>query len=195
MKLIRNTGDDRVIEVVREKAPASGQLDIVTSSLSLFAFAELAKASRLPRARLLLPKEGADLGLLGDDTDRPARNQLRGRWLARTCARWLESNVEVRRALDAVPQGALVVRDVDGQPIQSVLGSFGLSTQGLGITAGNPLSLVAGIANLLGQYGETLKAGMVLMTGSIVSALPVEKGDHVDVEFTRLGRVGARFAA
>ena len=60
---------------------------------------------------------------------------------------------------------------------------------------GNPLNLVATIANTLGEYGETLKAGMVLMTGSIVSALPVAPGDDVNIEFTRLGRVTARFVA
>lgn len=59
---------------------------------------------------------------------------------------------------------------------------------------GNPLNLVAVIANKIGAYGGTLKAGMVLMTGSIVSALPVSPGDDVSVEFTRLGRVNARFA-
>lgn len=58
---------------------------------------------------------------------------------------------------------------------------------------GNPLDLVAIIANTIGRYGETLKAGMVLMTGSIVSALPVKAGDEVSIAFTRLGRVRARF--
>jgi 2-keto-4-pentenoate hydratase len=58
---------------------------------------------------------------------------------------------------------------------------------------GNPLDLVATIANTIGEHGETLKAGMVLMTGSIVSALPVASGDFVDIEFTRIGRVTARF--
>ena len=58
---------------------------------------------------------------------------------------------------------------------------------------GNPLSLVAVIANKIGAYGEMLKAGMVLMTGSIVSAIPVAPGDDLCVEFTRIGRVTARF--
>lgn len=60
---------------------------------------------------------------------------------------------------------------------------------------GNPLDLVATIANVVGEHGETLKAGMVLMTGSIISALPVKAGDDVLIEFTRLGRVTARFSA
>jgi hypothetical protein len=39
-------------------------------------------------------------------------------------------------------KGALVVRDGDGRPQQAVLGSFSFSTDGLGITPGNPLSLI-----------------------------------------------------
>ena len=58
---------------------------------------------------------------------------------------------------------------------------------------GNPLSLVAVIANKIGAYGEMLKAGMVLMTGSIVTAMPVVPGDDLCVEFTRIGRLSARF--
>lgn len=59
---------------------------------------------------------------------------------------------------------------------------------------GDPLSLVAIIANKIGQYGGALKAGMFLMTGSIVSALPVSPGDDLVVEFTRLGNVSVRFS-
>jgi 2-keto-4-pentenoate hydratase len=58
---------------------------------------------------------------------------------------------------------------------------------------GNPLALVSIIANKIGAFGETLKAGMILMTGSIVTAMPVVSGDDLDVEFTRIGRVRARF--
>jgi 2-keto-4-pentenoate hydratase len=58
---------------------------------------------------------------------------------------------------------------------------------------GDPLNLVAIIANLLGRYGASLKAGMVLMTGSVTKAVTAAPGDRVDIEFTRLGRIGARF--
>lgn len=58
---------------------------------------------------------------------------------------------------------------------------------------GNPLSLVAIIANKIGAYGEMLKAGMVLMTGSIVTAMPVVPGDDLTVEFTRIGNLNTRF--
>jgi 2-keto-4-pentenoate hydratase len=60
---------------------------------------------------------------------------------------------------------------------------------------GNPLHAVALVANKIGAAGGTLKAGMVVMTGSLIANLPVAPGDHLQVEFTRLGRVQARFVA
>ena len=60
---------------------------------------------------------------------------------------------------------------------------------------GDPLSLVAVIANKIGDYGEMLEAGMILMTGSIVTATPVKPGDDLTVEFTRIGSLHARFTA
>ena len=42
---------------------------------------------------------------------------------------------------------------------------------------GDPHS-VAFMANKLAEYGRELKAGMVLMTGSIVASIPLEVGDH-----------------
>src|SRR5690606_9435642 len=60
----------------------------------------------------------------------------------------------VRRAASSVPQGTLVVRDSAGRPSQAVLGSLGFSTDGLGTTPGNPLSLI--------QASETPEESLLL---------------------------------
>ena len=87
MKLLRNTGTERVIDLVRPWLVHGNQLDVVTSSLSLFAYSEiLGELGKLQSTRLLMPAEDADLGLLGVDADRGARNRLQSRWLARRCA-------------------------------------------------------------------------------------------------------------
>ena len=143
MRLIRNTGSDRVIDLVREGLKPGDQLDAMTASLSLFAFeALLGEMSRLSSIRLLLPRAGADLSMLGEEADRGARNQLRIRWLAARCVDWLQAKAEIRRASGSVPQGTVVIRDPDGQPRHIALGSLGLSTDGLGVSAGNPLGLI-----------------------------------------------------
>jgi 2-keto-4-pentenoate hydratase len=58
---------------------------------------------------------------------------------------------------------------------------------------GDPVLSVVFMANQLAEQGESLKAGMVLLTGSIVPSIPVRAGDWVRVEFTRLGEIGAAF--
>ncbi len=155
MKIIRNAGAERVIDLVRPQMQAGYRLDAVTPALSLFAFAELMKeAVRLDSARLLLPQEGMDLASLGGENDRAARNQLRTRWLAKRFAEWLRTKVEVRRAVGTVPQSAMVLRDTQDQPQRVILGSFAFSTEGLGTTPGNPLSLI--------QASETAEESQLL---------------------------------
>ncbi len=58
---------------------------------------------------------------------------------------------------------------------------------------GDPLHAVVFIANKLAELGLSLKASMVLMTGSIVPSVVVRPGDEVQVDFTRLGQVRVRF--
>jgi superfamily II DNA or RNA helicase len=148
MKLIHNIGKERVIDFIRPWLKPGNHLDMVTPLFSLFAVAELFEgSSALAKTRLILPPEGADLALLGGKADRAARNRLQLRWLAKRCAAWLERMVEVRRAGAAVPQGAVVVRDRETQPRQVLLGSFSFSTDGLGITPGNPLNLIQASEN------------------------------------------------
>jgi hypothetical protein len=143
LKLISNTGQDRVVDLIRPRLRSGAQLDMATDAFSLFAFAELASSLRqIGRVRLLLPPGDSPTGLLGTEQDRAARNRLQTHWLARRCAAWLNANGEVRSADGTVPQGAIVVRDSDGEPQQGVLGSFAFGTDGLGITPGNPLSLI-----------------------------------------------------
>lgn len=143
MRLVRNTGNDRVIDLVRPLLSAGQEVGVVSAVLSTFAFAELRTALQsIERCQLVLPPEGSDLQLSGSAADRPARNQLQGRWLAGQLAQWLESKVEVRCATTAVPQGAMVIRDAGDRPLQALLGSLAFSSDGLGVTPGNPLSLI-----------------------------------------------------
>lgn len=143
MKFISNTGSERVIDLLKTGLAQGTRLDLATSSLSLFAFANLInELAGLSKTRLLLPPEDADLHLLGSEADRAARNRLQTRWLAKCCADWIARATDPRRASGAVPQGAVVLRDREGDPQQVILGSFGFTTEGLGITPGNPLSLI-----------------------------------------------------
>ena len=152
MKFVSNAGTDRVVDLVRPWLKPNHQLDVVSPSFSLFAFAEiLADVPRLANSRLVVPpqrsQDGAisvheQLGLLGTKADRAARNKLQAPWLARKFSTWLDAKAQVRHASGSIPQGTMVLRDDQGIAQQAVLGSFAFSTEGLGITPGNPLSLI-----------------------------------------------------
>lgn len=143
MRLVSNTGTDRIIDLLRSGLTAGSELDAVTPTLSIFAFAEILRESiALARCRLLLPPASAELELLGSNADRAARNRLQTAWLARRLSEWLQDKAEIRRAVSNVPQGAFVLRDRAGQPLHALLGSLAFSTDGLGLTPGNPLSVI-----------------------------------------------------
>ena len=138
MRIIHNTGTERVIDLVRPWLKSGHQLDVVTSSLSLFAYSEvLDELSQLAKVRLVLPAPGSDLAILGSEAARAARNRLQARWLARCCAEWIENKVDLRLANGPVPQGAVLIRDGEARLRQAILGSFSFSTQGLGTTPGS----------------------------------------------------------
>ena len=142
MRVIVNTGSDRVVDLMRPWLKPDHQLDMVSPSLSLFAFEELqADLQQLGTARLILPKGTEAICLLGQEADRSARNRLRAQWLAKSLGTWIREKAELRCAKAAVPQGAVVLRDTHA-PKQAILGSFAFSTDGLGMTPGNPLNLI-----------------------------------------------------
>src|SRR5207247_388976 len=59
---------------------------------------------------------------------------------------------------------------------------------------GNPLNSLAWVANHLGARGLALKAGDLVMSGSVSMLLRPKAGDTVRATFTRLGSVAVRFA-
>ena len=68
MRLVRNTGNDRVIDLVRPLLGTGKEAGIVSAALSTFAFAELLSGLQaIDRCQLVLPPEGSDLQLLGSD--------------------------------------------------------------------------------------------------------------------------------
>ena len=92
MRIVTNTGADRVIDLMLPEMKPGHRLDAVTSALSLFAYAAaMSESNQLEKARLLLPRDDIDLERLGSEADRTARNQLQTRWLAKRFAEWLRA--------------------------------------------------------------------------------------------------------
>ena len=72
MRLIKNTGSDRVVDELRACLAAGSRLDFASPGFSLYAYAELKDLlDKLGNSRLVLPSaKGGDLTLLGNDSDR-----------------------------------------------------------------------------------------------------------------------------
>jgi 2-keto-4-pentenoate hydratase len=59
---------------------------------------------------------------------------------------------------------------------------------------GDPVDLALHVATVVGEAGETLRAGEVVICGSVVPALGVAPGDTVEVQLDPLGTLTVSFA-
>jgi hypothetical protein len=167
MKLVRNTGSDRVIDELRQSLLPQSSLDMASPAFSLFAYAELRQLlEKLDASRLVLPAANDnDLGLTGTDSDCAFRNRLQVRWLARECARWIQKQVEVRGAPASLPQSILIAGKPESDLHRVITGNCAFTTEGLGITPGNQFSLIqcserAEESALLGMWFTNLWNGL-----------------------------------
>jgi hypothetical protein len=143
MRLLRNSGTDRGIDLLRDWLTSGTRVDVVSPSFSLWAFAELKDVlDRVDRCRLLLGEpDSIAPSLLGADCDIAFRGQLQGRWLARTAADWIGKKAEIRNARKAPPQSLIFVRG-NPSPGRAMMGTCSFTTEGLGLTPGGRLGLV-----------------------------------------------------
>jgi SNF2 family DNA or RNA helicase len=144
MRLIKNTGNDRVVDELRACLVEGAHLDFASPGFSLFAYAELKDLlEKLGNSRLVLPSDaGGDLNLLGNDADRSFRNQLQTRSLARQCAEWIRNNCQVRQAPEILPQSTIITSHSDVSLQRVITGSCPFTTDGLGLTPGNKFNLI-----------------------------------------------------
>ncbi|WP_312957452.1 2-oxopent-4-enoate hydratase [Stutzerimonas nitrititolerans] len=86
------------------------------------------------------------------------------------------------RRVDLVTCGMLVEKN--GQLLSTGAGAAAL---------GSPVNCVAWLANTLGHFGISLKAGEVILSGSLVPLEPVKPGDFMRVEIGGIGSASVRF--
>jgi 2-keto-4-pentenoate hydratase len=95
----------------------------------------------------------------------------------------------------AVVSGQLVpLAGLDPRLIGMTLSRNGeLADTGAGAAAlGDPLAVVAWLANTLGEHGVALEPGHLVMTGALHAAVEMAAGDVFRAEFDRLGPVSVR---
>ncbi len=97
----------------------------------------------------------------------------------------------------AISDDVVALDDLDVRLIGMVLTRNGaLVDTGAGAAAlGNPLAVVAWLANTLAADGVALEPGHVIMTGALHAAVPMRAGEEYLAEFDRLGSVGISVVA
>lgn len=86
------------------------------------------------------------------------------------------------RALDFVTCGMVVWKN--GEVLSTGAGAAAL---------GSPLNCVAWLANTLGERGESLHAGELILSGSLVPLEPVRAGDLMHLRIAGIGEASVRF--
>ena len=82
--------------------------------------------------------------------------------------------------------------DVAAHPVAgSVRGKLEREGRGSNVLAG-PLDALTWLTNELSGLGLTLKANEVVTTGTCMTPLPIDRGEVVEANFGKLGRVSVR---
>lgn len=98
--------------------------------------------------------------------------------------------------------GLFVLGDRAVSPTQVDLATCGMVVEkngsiistGAGAAAlGSPVNCVVWLANTLGHFGIPLKAGEVILSGSLVPLEPVQAGDFMSVSIGGIGNASVRF--
>jgi 2-oxopent-4-enoate/cis-2-oxohex-4-enoate hydratase len=98
--------------------------------------------------------------------------------------------------------GAIVLGDKSVSPLDIDLSTCGIVVSlngqvvstGAGAAAmGSPVNAVTWLANTLGAYGIKLKAGDVILSGSLVPLQSVKPGDSMHMEIGGIGQASVRF--
>ncbi|MBO0820057.1 MAG: 2-keto-4-pentenoate hydratase [Nocardiopsaceae bacterium] len=62
------------------------------------------------------------------------------------------------------------------------------------VLGGSPVNALVWLANVLGERGVSLKAGHVVLPGSVTAAIPIAPGDTISAVFDRIGTVAITFS-
>lgn len=142
MKLIKNTGADRVVDELRPALRPGSGFDLASPSLSLFAFGELhSLLAKVGQARLVLSSSAAHpCALIGDASERSYRNRLSSFATARRLAEWMLAGHQVKLAPKPLPQSFIAVSNSPHSHV--ITGACPFVTDGLGLTPSDQFGLV-----------------------------------------------------
>lgn len=172
----------------------------------------LNNGSKVPFDRLIQPKaEGEIAFVLKKDLVGPgisAADVLAAVEGVMTCIEIVDSridnwNIKIQDTIaDNASCGVYVLgdrlvdpRDLDLATCGMVLEKNGdiVCTGAGAATMGSPVNAVVWLANTLGRYGIPLKAGEVILSGSLAAMVPVTQGDFLRVTIGGIGSCSVKF--
>jgi 2-keto-4-pentenoate hydratase len=111
-----------------------------------------------------------------------------------------EGEVEEILAGDIFHRHVVLGPPVADVPLDDLRGAIVLGDEGQYVgdplaLVGDPIAALAHLATHLAAFGETVRAGDVLITGSIVPALAVAAGQRLEYRLEPLGELTLRFVA
>jgi len=141
MRLLKNTGSDRVLDFLTNSNLKGSNVQWLTSAISIYGL-ELIKTliGELGSLELTISNLPSIEELQGSKADRNTRHRLIDRRLSKSLGEWLNSNSSIRKAPSPVVQDAVVVSSKES--FSAIVGSFSLTTAGLGLNGASGLSMV-----------------------------------------------------
>jgi 2-keto-4-pentenoate hydratase len=106
----------------------------------------------------------------------------------------LADNAQQRSVVLGEPVALTPARQLDQVEARVELNGSIVATGVGAAVLDHPLNSVAWLARKLGEYGRSLRAGEVVMTGSLVRQFPLALGDRVWASFSGVGTVEVRVA-
>ncbi len=178
----------------------------------LFKSQQISTGTTVPLSRLIHPKVECEIAfILGRDLSGPGATAEEALEAARSVTASIEINdsrtrgwqigtreviadngVAARFLLGDV---VLDARDLDLRMVKVVMEKNGeeiARSTGAAIL-GNPAESLAWLANKVAEHDGGLRAGEVVLAGSMTPMTPVVKGDLIEASFDDLGRVSVRF--
>ena len=143
MRLLRNTGDDRVIDFLDATSSERSKVEWLTSGISLYGIERVQRVlGDNATIDLTISAQPTLLDLQGGRSDRTLRHRLIDRRLAKVLCSWIRTHATIRNAPSDVVQDALVIGENGKDSAGALVGSFSLTTSGLGVTGGGGLAIV-----------------------------------------------------
>lgn len=191
------------------------QLDVDCPDFGfLFDDMDVSRLSEVPSDRLLQPRVEAEIAfLLGTDLDFDTLDRATvraGIEYATAALEIVDSRVsgwDIRitdTVADNASSGLYVLSDnhvslAEFEPVDVTMRMFvddELVSEGDGrATMGDPLNALLWLARTARDFGEPLRAGQVVLSGSLGPLVPVSPGARVRAEISTLGQVTANFSS